>query len=118
MAITSDSTIQLILNALDADMLYLGIGTGAVPVASATALPSEAERKLATSLIDGNTLIKEGFWDTDEANGVTYTNAATFGDGATASVGTGSYRVAGLISATKDSDQSLTVSIETTVEAV
>jgi hypothetical protein len=118
MSITADSTIDFIINALNNDITHIGIGTGAAPAAGDILLASEAERKAVTTLIDGNTLIKEGFWDTGEGNGMTYTNAALFGDGASSTIGTGSFRVGGAINVAKDSTQSLTVSIETTVEAV
>lgn len=118
MSKVADSTIEFILDALDTDITHIGIGTGGAPAVGDTDLADEAQRKAVTSLTDGNTLIKEGFWDTGEGNGVTYTNAAIFGNGATSTIGTGSYRVGGVINVEKDETQSLTVSIETTVEAV
>lgn len=118
MSTVADSTIALIMNLLDTDISHIGIGTGAAPATGDNLLAGETQRKAVTTLIDGNTLIKEGFWDTGEGNGVAYTNAAIFGGGATGAIGTGSYRVGGAINVEKDNTQSLTVSVETTVEAV
>lgn len=83
-----------------------------------TILNNEQYRKLATLLVDGDTLVMDGFWDENEANGLTYTNAGAFGDGATASTGTGVLDVGGVINVQKDNTQSLTVSVEILVEAV
>jgi hypothetical protein len=118
MANVANSLLDFIVTQMDADITHIGIGTGTAPAPGDTLLASEAQRKAATKLIDGTTLIKEGFWDTNEANGVTYTNAAVFGDGATDTLGTGKYRAGGAINIPKDNTQSLTVSIEITVEAV
>jgi hypothetical protein len=100
------------------DITHIAIGTGASPGATATDLDGEALRKTATKFVDQNTLICEGFWDESEGNGQTYTNTAVFGNGATDELGTGELFEGGAISVPKDSTQSLTVSIEITIEAV
>lgn len=118
MANVADSLIAFIVAAMDGDITHIGIGTGAAPASSDTLLASETERKIGTKLIDENVLIVEGFWDTGEANGVTYTNAAVFGDSATSTIGTGKQRVGGAINVGKTNTESLTVSVEITAEAV
>jgi hypothetical protein len=117
-SVTTDALINRTIALLAADIPYVGIGTGVAPTTASTKLPNEASRKLATLLIDGNTIVLDGFWDETEANGVTYTNAGAFGNGATNSSGSGQLDVGGTINVVKDNTQSLTVSIEILVEAV
>lgn len=117
MSVVTDSLIAKIQDDLEADLDYVGIGTGAAPTAGSTTLASEATRKAVTVTRDANTSIFEGFWDETEANGVTYTNAGVF-IGGTNTPGTGTLGAGGEISAAKDNTQSLTVSVEITVEAV
>lgn len=114
----TNALITRLINYLNTDITHIGIGTGAAPTASSTTLSSEAQRKAVTKLIDANTLVLDGFWDTGEANGVTYTNGGVFGNGATATLGTGQLFAGGAINVAKDNTQSLTVSVEITVEAV
>lgn len=116
--VSTNAFLTRIIALLSAEVTYVGIGTGAAPTASSTILAGETLRKLATQLIDGNILVLDGFWDETEANGVTYLNAGAFGNGATATIGTGVLDVGGTISVVKDNTQSLTVSVEILVEAV
>jgi uncharacterized protein (UPF0254 family) len=117
-SVATDALVSRIVALLDADITYIGIGTGAAPTVGSTTLPSESLRKLVTTLVDADTLVLDGFWDETEANGVTYTNAGAFGNGATASTGTGELDVGGAINVVKDNTQSLTVSIEILIQAV
>ncbi len=118
MATTTDAAIARIIDLLDADITQVGIGTGAAPSIGSTSLASEALRKSSSNLIDGNTLVVEGYWDETEANGTTYTNAGNFCDNASSTINTGTLFAGDAISVTKNNTQSLTISIEITVEAV
>lgn len=114
----TNALLNRIVALLDVDITHIGIGTGAAPAVGDTTLASETQRKATTSLIDGATLILEGFWDESEANGVTFTNAGVFGNGATGTIGSGQLFAGGAINVPKTDTQSLTVSVEITVEAV
>jgi hypothetical protein len=114
----SNVGISRLITLLSNDLQYVSIGTGAAPTLSDTVLAGENIRKLATTTIDENTIIKELFLDTGEGNGVTFKNAGTFCNGATATKGTGQLFAGGGLNITKTSLQSLTVSIEITVEEV
>lgn len=114
-----DALINRILGLINTDITEVAIGTGIAPTLSSdTVLNGEALRKLSTNFVSGSTLIVEGFWDTSEANGSTYTDTAIFGNGATSTLGTGEMDVSGTISIVKDSTQSMTVSHEITVTAI
>lgn len=115
--VVTESMIDLILDELEDRLDYIGIGTGAAPAASDTALASEATRKATTYLRDVDTTVIEGYWESSEGNGVSYTNAGIFIDG-NATPGTGTLAGGGAISVAKTAAISLTVSIEITVEAV
>ena len=115
MSLATDAGITRLLELIDTDTDYVAIGSGAVPVAGSTTLTTEEERKASTNTIDGNSITLEGFWDTDEGNGVTYSEAGAFGDGATASADSGTLLAGGAISVTKNNTQSLTVSVEITI---
>lgn len=116
--VATNAYLIRLLTLSSAEILYLGIGNGAAPTTASTTLDGETTRKLATQLIDGNTLVLDAFWDETEANGITYLNAGAFGVGATGTVGTGILDVGGTINVAKDSTQSLTVSVEILFEAV
>lgn len=119
MSITTNAAIARIIEMLDADITHVGIGTGSNdPAVSDTLLDTEDERKASTNTVDSNTLIVEGYWDETEANGSTFLNAGCFCDGATGTVETGTLFAAGAIEVTKDNTQSLTISIEISVEAI
>ncbi len=118
MSVITSGGLSRALELLSNDITHIAIGTGAAPGESDLSLPGESQRKAATSIIDGNTLIKEGYWDENEGNGITYINSGLLCDGATDTLGTGTLFGGGEINALKDKTQSLTVSIEITVEAV
>lgn len=118
MATGTEALINRLIQMVDADAGYIGIGTGVAPTETDTLLDLEQQRKATTSFIDGATLIKEGYWDETEANGVTFTNAGLFGWGADSGIDTGSLMVGGSINVSKDSIESLTISVELTFEAV
>ena len=111
----TDNLIDLILDTLEAELTYIGMGTGAAPDAADDLLDTEVERKACSYLRDGNTTVLDAYWDETEGNGVTYTNAGAFYDG-NASVETGHLGAGGVINAAKTNKQSLTVSIEINVE--
>lgn len=111
----TNAGLNRIISFLDGDLTHLSLGTGVAPVNTDTTLPNEAIRKASTSFIDNFTLIKELFLDETEGNGVTYTNAGVFGNGATATIGTGELFAGGAINIVKDNTQSFTLSIEITV---
>lgn len=118
MATTTDAAISRVIELLNADITHVGIGTGVFGDATSTLLTTETLRKASTNLIDGNTLVVEGYWDESEGNSVTYTEAGGFCDSATVTVETGTLFTGDTISVEKNSTQSLTVSIEILVEAV
>lgn len=117
MAVT-DALINRVVGFLEGDITHISVGTGAEPSEASTTLASESLRKLTTKFIDETTLICEGYWDENEGNGVTYTNAGVFGNGATDSLGTGELFAGGGINIPKTNTQSMTVSIEITVEQI
>ncbi|MGF9711709.1 hypothetical protein [Paenibacillus naphthalenovorans] len=117
MAVT-DSLINWTITQIFNEIGYIGIGTGVEPTQSSVTLQNEGSRKAVDKFIDLNTAIIEGFWDETEANGVTWTNAAVFGNGDTAIIGSGNVFAGGAINIPKTNTQSMTVSVEITVEAV
>ena len=118
MSVVLETAIEKILEYLEDEVTFLGIGTGNAPAITDTLLNAETERKIATRLIDDNILVVESFWDTNEGNGVTYTNAGVFGDDATADLNTGKLFFGGEINVEKTETETLTVSFEITVERV
>lgn len=118
MAVGTDALLNKLISLLDQNAGYAAIGTGTAPIASDALLAGEQSRKATTSFVDGFTLIKESYWDETEANGVNFTNAGLFGDGATSGLNTGSLFVGGPINVFKDPTESLTISVEITLEAV
>lgn len=118
MAIITDPYMARIIDLVRADILYVGIGIGAAPTNIDYQLQNEQLRKTCTELIDGLTIVKEGYWDETEGNGTHFTNAAIFGNGATPAVGSGTVAVGDAIDIVKDNTQGLTVSIELTFEVI
>lgn len=116
--VTTNSLITWFVAQLNTDASYVGIGTGVAPTSISTLLAGEQYRKLSDKFIDGNIAVFEGFWDETQANGLTYTNAGVFGNGETATLGTGQLFAGGAINIPKTSTQSMTVSVEISVEAV
>lgn len=113
----TNAGLARILALLDQDLEYFGLGSGTPPGVDSVSLDQEAIRKIATTTIDGDTLIKEIYLDESQGNGIHFTSAGIFGDGATAAVGTGKLFAGSEIDVDKDQYESLTVSIEITVEA-
>lgn len=114
MAVTN-KLLERVANLLSEDATHISIGTGVEPTKDSVLLDNENNRKPCTNNIDDTTLIIEGFWDTGEANGITYTNVGCFGNGATDELNTGELFAGGAINVNKDNTQSLTVTIEITV---
>jgi hypothetical protein len=113
-----NSGINRVIGLLDSDLDVIAVGSGSVPTASATQLPSEFYRKLTQSgVVDGNVLIKEIFLDETEANG-NITSIGILGVGATTSVGSGQLFASGAAALAKDNTQSLTISFEIEVREV
>jgi hypothetical protein len=107
-----------LLDYLNDDLDYIGLGTGASPAFGDDSLASEVSRQaVSDSLIDGNTLIKQAEWGTTDGNGSTYTNTGIFGVGATVSTGTGTMFCGGAVnSIEKTSGKQLTVQFEITIQ--
>lgn len=118
MAVVTNQLVQSILTSVDTLVTHVGIGTGSAPTDQSVALSGEVARKQAITYTDSNTIIKEVFFDESEVNDVQLTNAGSFGVGATDVVGTGALLTGGLIDVFKNNRQSLTVSMEITVEAI
>ena len=112
------SGINRALALLDNDLGIIAVGTGTAPSASATQLTNTLLRKtITTSVIDGNTLIKEIFLDETEAN-ATLTELGLLGNGANTSANSGSLFASGTAAITKDATQSLTISFEIEIKEV
>lgn len=110
--------LERVIALLNSDLSVIAIGDGSAPVSTSTELTNETLRKPVTvSLIDGNTLVKEVYFDESEANGM-ITEIGLLGAGATVSVGTGQLFGSGAASITKDNTQSLTISFEIEVKEV
>jgi hypothetical protein len=110
--------IERVIELLNTDLSVIAIGNGTAPAVSGTQLTAETLRKtVTTSLVDGNTLVKEIYFDESEANG-TITEIGLLGDGATGTVGSGNLFASGAAAIVKDSTQSLTVSFEIEVKEV
>jgi hypothetical protein len=118
LGITTDAGVQRILDLIETDFTYIGIGTGTYPGEGGSVLDNEDYRKAVSITRVDETSILEAYWDDTEANGNTYTETGVFGDGATASLDSGTLITGNTINIDKDSTQSLTVSIEITVAAV
>lgn len=118
MSSVANSLLLDIINKIKDGITYVGVGTGTAPASTDTSLDSELSRKAAVELIDGYTIVKEGFWDETELNGTTITNAAAFYNGATVDAGSGQIAAGDAINITKDSTQSMTVCVELTLEGV
>jgi len=112
----TNAGLARVLALLDQDLEYFGLGVGTSPEADSENLDQEAIRKIATATIDGDTLIKEVYLDESQGNGIHFTSAGIFGDGATNVIGTGKLFAGAEINVDKDQYESLTVSIEITVE--
>jgi phage-related tail fiber protein len=105
------SGIQRVLNVVQSELTHIAVGTGTAPSASAIQLTNETFRKpISTTLIDGDVLVSEIFFDENEGNGaiseiglLTSTNVLFSSGGA---------------SFTKDSTESLTVSFEIEIKEV
>lgn len=103
--------IQRVLTILQSELSHIAVGTGTAPTASAAQLTNETFRKpISTTLIDGDVLVSEIFFDENEGNGpitelglLTSTNVLFSSGGA---------------SFTKDATESLTVSFEIEVKEV
>lgn len=119
MAITTNNFLAEVVDHVYDAISHIGIGDGVSAITAAnTLLVNEVERKAATMYLDDTTVIAEAYWDETEGNGVTYTEAGCFWDGATATIDTGALAVGGQINVPKDATQTLTVSIEILIEAV
>lgn len=117
MSIVNNGLISKLLQAMDNDISYIGIGNGSSPSSSDSILPGEIIRKPTLTYFDQNTIVKETYYDESEANDIQFTNAAAIISNSILPA-TGVIAVSGEIDAIKTNRQSLTVSIEITVEAV
>lgn len=114
----SDTLLNKVLTEINAECTYIGIGTGTEPSPEDTLLINENFRKAVDSYIDDSTVIKEIYIDENEGNDTTFTNIGLFGDAATETLNTGKLQAGGVLNTQKDSTQSLTISVEITVERV
>lgn len=110
----TEGGLQRVLVLLSQDLTHLGVGNSSTPpAASELKLRSETFRKAKSeSLIDGQTLVSEIYMDESEGNG-SITEYGIFGSGATAAKDSGkTFASFGTVPITKDSTQSLTVTVE------
>jgi len=113
----NDTLIDRVLELLDSDTGFIGVSTGTIPVVqSDTLLPNEVSRKTTTNIIASDTLISDVYFDETELNDINITSVATFCNGGTSTVNTGEIAVADNVNIIKNNTQSLTISIELTVE--
>lgn len=113
--------IGRVLTLIDIDLTHMAVGNGTlVTPATATLLTNEFARKpISDSLFDDNILVKDAFFDENEAIG-TIKEIGIFGTGATSVINTGkvfaSFRPDPIVD--KTNTQSLTVSVEIEVVEV
>lgn len=118
MALITEAAVAKVVELLQGELTYLGLGTGTTPLTvGSTTLSNETIRKATYITIDENTIIAEIYLDESEGNGVTFTEAGCFVDG-TSDINTGELFLGGQLNVTKNATQSLTISMEITVEAV
>jgi hypothetical protein len=115
----TDAGILRVLSLLEADITHMAVQNGAAPTTASTLLNGEfARTDVIDPLVDGFTLVVEGFFDETQANG-TITGFGAFGNGATDTSGTGTLIAATDANFTKTSgEESLTISAEITVRRV
>lgn len=106
----SDRLIEAAVSFLNQTVSHIGIGGGAVPDTDDAVLADELLRKAATSYIDGNVVIKEVYIDETELNGEDLFAVGLYGDNNTVLFAGGGIRQI------KTSGESLTVSVELSVE--
>src|SRR5690625_4257364 len=107
-----------ILALLEDDVSHIGVSSGNSPTVGSTTLDGEYARKIiAEKLIDGYTLVVDGFFDETEAHG-TITGWGAYGDGAGGGVGTGTLIAATSANIEKTEHDSLTLSAEITIRRV
>jgi hypothetical protein len=113
---TTDSGLQRILTLLQSDVTHIGVQNGATaPTESSALLNGEFDRKsIVDPFIDGRTLVLDAFFAETEANG-TITGFGAFGNGATATLDTGTLVAASDANIEKTTAESLTLSVELTV---
>lgn len=112
----TDVLLNKIVADIDGALTHIALGNGRIPSVSDTKLEGEKIRKVADSYIDQNTIIKELYLDENEGNDLTFTNVGLFGEGATSAIGTGSLMTGGRMDLQKGLKQSVTISLEITVE--
>jgi len=106
----SDQLLTATVAYLNQAMTHIGVGNGAGPDTDDVVLADELLRKTATSYIDGNTVIKEIYIDETELNGEDLSAVGLYGDNNTVLFAGGG------ISQQKDAGESLTISVEISVE--
>jgi len=106
----SDALLADVVSHLNSEITHLGVGEGAAPDVDDETLASELVRKTATSYVDGYDLIKEIYLDETEQNGEDLSNAGVYGDSNT------KLFAGGAIDVEKKAGESLTISLEITVE--
>lgn len=111
----TDSALTDIFNYINSLVNYVAIGTGVLPQNTDSDLDQETTRKLATTTIENLTAIKEIYLDDTEGNGITFSNAGIFFNGANENLSTGDLFAGSGINVVKDNTKSLTISIEITL---
>lgn len=116
----TDKLMNKIVGLIDSSITHIAVGTGVEPQPGETLLQGEVIRKQADTYIDEFTVIKEMFLDSSEANDIQINNVGLFGEGATDLIGSGELLTGGPADILKTSTQpqSITLSVEITVERV
>jgi hypothetical protein len=106
----SDKLLEEVAVHLNSEITHCGIGEGVGPDVDDATLADELVRKAANSYIDGYEVIKEIYIDETEQNDKQLSNAGVYGASNTVLF------AGGEIDVLKKAGESLTVSIEITVE--
>jgi len=104
----SNKLISDAVNMIADNISSIAIGTGSEPLPDDTDLDQKTIEKEGTTYIDDNTVIAELYIDETEGNDVLFTNVGIFSSL--------ELYAGGAINEIKDSTQSLTVSIEISIE--
>lgn len=116
MSVITNSLLIAIVDLIDDEISYGGVGNGVAPQQVDTSLDSELIRKLVTGYKDNTTLIKEIYLAENEANGVNYSNTGLFNHEATNLVDTGKLLFGSDVDFTKNATENATISFEITIK--
>ena len=114
----NDSGINRVLTLFKNDLTQIALGIGSNINEQSENLNIEIVRgAVTTSIIDGNVVVLEAFFDDHQANG-TFTEVGIFCNGATSTGSSGDLFASSLVSITKNNTEALTVSFEIEVKEV